>query len=204
MKCAVAIALLLTAPAFAGEAICNLGDSVTVGTGGATPYPTTLCATLADGSTCANLGVAGQTVAEIRARYCADCVFDRTCQVLMPMMGINSLRANVSAATIYVDYLVMLEDAWARGRRVVIISTTPAHLTAPQEVQRGLLNDSLAAWVVAKADAVRAIFVDMDPLLDADSDGELDSAPTDYNDDGIHPTAAGYNLIATTAAADGF
>ncbi len=186
------------APDATGGLKCFLGDSITVGTGGATPYPTTVCAELDDGSTCLNLGVSGQQIdGEICSRYCAD-VIGNACPVLAAMGATNDFRADKSAAQVFASFEPMLDDAYRRGIRVLVIATTPSGLTPEREAQRTILNENLSTWVDAHP---LATFVDVNGILDADSDGELDSAPTDYNDDGIHPTAAGYNLIGVGAAA---
>jgi lysophospholipase L1-like esterase len=153
-----------------------------------------------------NRGIGGQTTAQMLLRFRADVVELRPAAVVI-LAGTNDLAGNAGPASldqIQDNLASMAELARAHGIRVVLASLLPVSddkrdangqpLTRtrqrPTEKIREL-NRWLSAFAAAKGHAYLDYF-----SATADANGLL--LPT-LNDDGLHPSARGYAVMAPLA-----
>ncbi|MDQ8164571.1 MAG: SGNH/GDSL hydrolase family protein [Gemmatimonadota bacterium] len=140
-------------------------------------------------------GISGQTTPQMLLRFRQDVVALKP-SVVVILAGTNDIAGNTGPATIdmIVDNIVsMSEMARANGIRVVLASVLPV---SDYPWNRGLepapkiraLNDRLRRYA---ADS-RIVYLDYHtPMVDARG-----GLPAELARDGVHPTEAGYRLMA--------
>lgn len=168
------------------------GDSITDGWGhgeGTSFFP---------GKPYVNRGISGQTTAQMLLRFRQD-VIDLKPAVVVILAGTNDIAGNTGLATqemIEDNLRSMAQLAQANGIRVVLASVLPVSdypwrrgLQPAGKVRR--LND----WIREYAQASGAIYLDYYAAM-VNGEGGLDPR---LAADGVHPTAAGYALMAPLA-----
>jgi lysophospholipase L1-like esterase len=179
--------------------IAALGDSITQGNtaGVTTPWPAVLQTTLGGSWLATNAGYSGETATNQIARYGAG-LRRQGHGSLVVLLGINDLKADATAASVWSGLNSMLEQARVEGRRVVPVTLLPwkgyASWTQPREDQRLALNASILAWCTATGSTCVDAAADMD-----DGTGTLKAA---YDSgDHHHPNQAGHDRLATLVRA---
>jgi acyl-CoA thioesterase-1 len=189
----MAAALAMIAyPAFAGPTpvITMLGDSITAGYGlpAAAALPARLQAALARvgvSATVRGAGVSGDTSADGLARI--DFSVQADTSLCVVALGGNDLLQGVDPKATRANLEKIVRRLKARRIRVVL-----AGLTAPRSIGAGYARDFDAIFpALAKAEGV-ALYPD---LL-----AGVARAPALNQRDGIHPNAAGVEIIATRLA----
>src|SRR5205085_4941111 len=149
-----------------------------------------------------NRGIGGQITSQLLGRMKAD-VLDLKPQAVLILVGTNDLALNVPLLTIEDGYTMMGELASARGIKVIFGSVLPVS-DYHKDVNRAFemtkarppvfiraLNDWLKAYCAQRGYTYVNYF---DALVDAQ--GELTA---DMSDDGLHPNAKGYRVMAPLA-----
>lgn len=170
------------------------GDSITEGwgrEGSAAFFP---------GKGWLNRGISGQTTAQMLVRFPQD-VLALKPQVVVILAGTNDIAGNTGPSTqamIEDNLHAMVDLARAHGIRVVLASVLPVSDypwlpgTAPAPKVRAL-NTALKRY----ADAQQLVYLDYYTPM-ANAAGGLDPQ---LADDGVHPTAKGYAVMAPLAEA---
>ncbi|MFT4197901.1 MAG: SGNH/GDSL hydrolase family protein [Pseudoxanthomonas sp.] len=145
-----------------------------------------------------NRGISGQTTAQMLVRFRQD-VVDLHPEVVVILAGTNDIAGNTGPAT-----LAMIEDnlrsmaelARAHDIRVVLASVLPAsaYPWRPGYEPAAKIR-ALNAWIGDYARATGAVYLDYYAAL-ANAEGGLDPK---LATDGVHPTAAGYAIMAPLA-----
>ncbi len=201
--CSFAVAVVV-APALTAERFLALGDSFTFGTTSRAlereipgdTYVQKLEFLLRERYpdqpvTVANAGIPGQVMEQIEDRYPA-ALRQSNAQVLLLQGGANNLNADGGGAIN--DVVARLErvtrDAQGRGLAVILATLTPHRPgstkgTAPEAVRElnGRIRDLCRRYQTGCADLYAAFGNEQSPLIGAD---------------GLHPTLAGYDVIAET------
>jgi acyl-CoA thioesterase I len=180
-----------------------MGDSITDGWPLETAFP---------GKPYVNRGISGQTTAQMLVRVSPDVIALQPAAVII-LAGTNDIARNAGAQTLEMiqqNFMAMTELAKAHRIRVVLCSVLPitdaktgqknGDTGAPiiQSVQRPPADIlKLNAWIADYAKTSGAIFADYYAAT-VDSKGLLRAEDTN---DGLHPNAAGYALMAPVAAA---
>lgn len=140
-------------------------------------------------------GISGQTTPQMLLRMRAD-VFDLHPKVVVILAGTNDIAGNTGPSTLEMieDNLAsMAEIARANGIRVVLSSVLPVY---DYPWKRGLEPAprivALNAWMKAYAARSGAVYLDYHAAM-ADARGGL---PPELARDGVHPTDAGYRVMA--------
>jgi lysophospholipase L1-like esterase len=186
--------LALAQPAAGEKRVVFMGDSITQGwkIEGPDGYFA--------GKPYVNRGISGQTTPQMVLRFRQD-VIDLKPAVVVILAGINDIAGNTGPETleqIEGNLTSMAELASANHIRVVLCSVMPAFdfpwhpgLTpAPKVV-------ALNAWIKDYAAANRHVYVDYHSAMKDERDG----LPATLSKDGVHPTAAGYAIMAPLAEA---
>lgn len=145
-------------------------------------------------------GISGQTTPQMLVRFRQDVVALRP-KVVVILAGINDIAGNTGPSTqamIADNLMSMTEIAKANGIRVVLASVLPAYDfpwrrgigPAPKVV-------ALNAWIRCYAAQAGAVYLDYYGKM-VDSRGGLSP---EMASDGIHPTEAGYRIMAPHAEA---
>ncbi len=152
-----------------------------------------------------NRGIGGQTTPQMLIRFRQD-VIDLHPKVVVILAGTNDIAGNTGPMRledIEANYASMAELAHANNIRVVFSSVLPVHNYTPQSqnmyAQRSPqkileLNHWLKAYVTACADC---LYLDYFALM-VDGKGLL---KRELAEDGLHPNAAGYKIMAPLADA---
>jgi lysophospholipase L1-like esterase len=186
--------LSLAPPAAGEDRVVFMGDSITQGWKIEGPdgyFP---------GKPYINRGISGQTTPQMVLRFRQD-VIDLRPKVVVILAGINDIAGNTGPETldqIEGNLTSMAELATANHIRVVLCSVMPAFdfpwrpgLTpAPKVV-------ALNAWIGSYAAEHGHIYVDYHAAMKDERDG----LPAALSRDGVHPTAAGYAIMAPLAEA---
>jgi lysophospholipase L1-like esterase len=191
------------APPAAGETrVVFFGDSITdnwskTGYGGFFP-----------GKRYVNRGIGGQTTGQMLLRFRADVIANRPRAVVI-LAGTNDVAGNagpVSPETIQANLASMAELAGVHKIKVVLASLLPIS-DDKKDAQGTPLKRSVArppgtlkalnAWIAEHARARGHVYLDYFSAM-AGPDGMLKPA---LNDDGLHPNAAGYAVMAPLAEA---
>ncbi|MET0288330.1 MAG: SGNH/GDSL hydrolase family protein [Pseudoxanthomonas sp.] len=184
----------LPAPVAGQQRVVFFGDSITQGwgaTGSSTFFP---------GKPYVNRGISGQTTAQMLLRFRQDVIALKPAVVVI-LAGTNDIAGNTGPATqamIEDNLQSMAELAKAHGIAVVLSSVLPV---SEYPWQRGVqpagkvraLNAGLRAYAQTHDIAYLDYYTPM-----ANADGGLDAA---LARDGVHPTAAGYRVMAPLAEA---
>ncbi|HFK2919571.1 TPA: SGNH/GDSL hydrolase family protein [Stenotrophomonas maltophilia] len=184
----------LPAPASGQPRVVFYGDSITEGwgrEGSASFFP---------GKGWLNRGISGQTTAQMLVRFPQD-VLALKPQVVVILAGTNDIAGNTGPSTqamIEDNLHAMVDLARAHGIAVVLASVLPVSDypwlpgTTPAPKVRAL-NTALKRY----ADAQHLVYLDYYTPM-ANAAGGLDPA---LADDGVHPTAEGYAVMAPLAEA---
>lgn len=171
------------------ERVVFMGDSITEG-----------WASLADNPHYVNRGISGQTTAQMLVRFPQD-VLALKPQVVVILAGTNDMAGNTGPSTqamIEDNLHAMVDLARAHGIGVVLASVLPVSDypwlpgTAPAPKVRAL-NTALKRY----ADAQQLVYLDYYTPM-ANAIGGLDPQ---LAEDGVHPTAKGYAVMAPLAEA---
>ena len=175
------------------------GDSLTRGLGASTPggtYVSQVAPLLGPGWETRNLGIGGQMTMDVLADAATqiDSQFDASlnANVVCLWIGSNDIWQQLPANETYARIVEYSEDRQAAGFKVVVGSVMPRNLTPYAQTQRQELNALLREHWQEFADG----FADFaaEPRLQ----NYLD---TDYFADKVHPTDAGYAIVAPIATA---
>ena len=173
-----------------------LGDSITDGWNLATGFP---------GKPYVNRGIGGQTTAQLLVRFYPDVIALKPAAVAI-FAGTNDIAGNNGPQTLTMirqNVMAMVELAKVHDIRVVLCALTPVTdaKTAAPERGGGPINQTrqrpptdilkLNAWLKSYAQESGAGFADYHAAT-AGADGMLRAELTN---DGLHPNAAGYQLM---------
>ena len=147
-----------------------------------------------------NRGISGQTTPQMLVRFRADVIALKP-KVVVILAGTNDIAGNTGAST-----LAMIEDnlssmtelARVHGIRVVIATLLPvADYTDAEQTTRRPPPAILAlnAWTRAYAVREGLVLLDYFPVM-VDESGAL---KRELTDDGLHPNAQGYAVMAPVA-----
>jgi lysophospholipase L1-like esterase len=157
-----------------------LGDSITYGYPYGRRASWVAIAERACGKRLVNAGIPGDTTARLRKRF-APAVLAHAPRYVLVMGGTNDARAAILPRVVWANLDTICAAAWSHG--IVPILGLPPPLAGPEESLLQEYRSILGAY-----DAV----VDFcSPFLDAQ--GRLRE---DVLRDGIHPTRAGYQIMA--------
>ena len=156
--------------------------------------------TLFPGKSYVGRGISGQTTPQMLVRFRQDVVALQP-KVVVILAGINDIAGNTGPATqamIADNLMSMTEIAQANGIRVVLSSVLPAYDfpwrrgigPAPKVV-------ALNEWIECYAAQKGAVYLDYYGRM-ADARGSLSP---ELAADGVHPTEAGYRIMAPLAEA---
>ena len=168
-----------------------LGDSITDGWQLAQFFP---------GKPYVNRGISGQTTPQMLVRLFPD-VLDLKPAALIILAGTNDIARNtgpVTLAMIEENFQAITELAQAHGIKVILCSLTPvSDYTARKQTDQRPPADilKLNAWLREYAAKVHAVFADYYAAL-VDDKGMLREGDSN---DGLHPNAKGYELLAPVA-----
>jgi lysophospholipase L1-like esterase len=145
-------------------------------------------------------GISGQTTPQMLVRFRQDVVALRPTVVVI-LAGTNDIAGNTGPSTLEMieDNLTsMTEIAKANGIRVVLSSVLPVY---DYPWKRGLTPApkivALNAWMKEYAARVGAVYLDYHtPMSD-----ERQGLRAELTADGVHPTEAGYRVMAPLAEA---
>jgi lysophospholipase L1-like esterase len=143
-------------------------------------------------------GIGGQTTPQMLVRFRQDVIALKPAVVVI-LAGTNDIAGNTGPSTLEMiedNLMSMTELAQANGIRVVLSSVLPVYdyawrpglKPAPKIV-------ALNAWMKAYAARVGAVYLDYHTAM-ADARQGLRS---DLTRDGVHPTEAGYRVMAPLA-----
>jgi len=165
-----------------------------------------------------NRGISGQTTAQMLVRLYPD-VIDLKPAAVIVLAGTNDIAQNTGPETITMlqeNLMAITELAEKHGIRVILCSLTPISDYAAMPVgsgsppqttdgpRRKLVQSTarppsqivqLNEWIKSYAASVGAIYADYYSAV-ADGSGMLKEG---YSDDGLHPNAKGYALMAPVA-----
>jgi lysophospholipase L1-like esterase len=170
-----------------------LGDSITDGWDLARYFP---------GKPYVNRGISGQTTAQMLVRVFPD-VIDLKPAALILLAGTNDIARNTGPQTLTMvteNIQAITELAQAHGIKVVLCLLTPvSDYTPHKQTERRPPADilKLNTWLREYASRAGAVLADYYSPL-ADAQGMLREG---YSDDGLHPNAKGYELMAPVAEA---
>src|SRR5579884_1880352 len=170
-----------------------LGDSITDGWNLAEYFP---------GKPYVNRGISGQTTPQMLVRLFPD-VIDLKPAALIILAGTNDIARNTGPETLTMieeNFQAMTELAQAHGIKVILCSLTPvSDYTARKQTVRRPPPDILRlnAWLRDYAARANAVFADYYPAV-VDAKGMLRDG---LSQDGLHPNAKGYALMAPVAQA---
>jgi lysophospholipase L1-like esterase len=179
-----------------------MGDSITDGWRLTDSFP---------GKPYVNRGISGQTTAQMLVRMYPDVIALKPAAVII-FAGTNDIAANNGPQTLTMiqqNLMAMTELAQLHGIRVILCSVMPITdaKSAPPERGGGAINQSrnrppvdilkLNAWIRSYAASVKAGFAD----YYAATVGEDGFLRADRTGDGLHPNAAGYELMKPVAQA---
>ena len=168
-----------------------LGDSITDGWQLTQFFP---------GKPYVNRGISGQTTPQMLVRLFPD-VLDLKPAALIILAGTNDVARNtgpVTLAMIEENFQAITELAQTHGIKVILCSLTPvSDYTARKQTDQRPPADilKLNAWLREYAAKVHAVFADYYAAL-VDDKGMLREG---YSNDGLHPNAKGYELLAPVA-----
>jgi len=146
-------------------------------------------------------GIGGQTTPQMLLRFRPD-VIDLSPKVVVILAGTNDIAGNTGPASdqeIEGNLASMAELARAHGIKVVFSSVTPvsayhaAPNAAPQTTQRPMARiQAVNDWMKKYAAAHDGVYLDYFSAM-IDATGVLKQ---DLSNDDLHPTAAGYGIMA--------
>jgi lysophospholipase L1-like esterase len=153
-----------------------------------------------------NRGIGGQTTSQMLLRFRAD-VLAATPKAVVILAGTNDIAGNagpVALETVQGNLATMAELARLHGVRVVLASVLPIADDKKDAGGQPILRsgdrppatiDALNRWLVEYARTNGHVYLDYFTAL-TDAGGRL---KPEVNDDGLHPNAAGYAVMAPLA-----
>ena len=170
-----------------------MGDSITIGWRLEDSFP---------GKPYVNRGIGGQTTPQMLVRMFPD-VIDLKPAAVIILAGTNDIARNTGPETptmIEENFQAMTELAQAHGIKVILCSITPIADYGRAKMSEGrppadILK--LNAWIKDYAAKAHAVYADYFPVL-VDGAGFLKPG---ISQDGLHPNADGYKLMAPVAEA---
>ncbi len=140
-------------------------------------------------------GISGQTTPQMLVRFRQDVVALRPAVVVI-LAGTNDVAGNTGPSTqamIEDNIRSMVEIAHANGIRVVLSSVLPAaDYPWKRDLDPGPKIVALNEWIRQYASESGCVYVDYHSAL-AD---EYLGLPKKYTEDGVHPNAEGYRVMA--------
>jgi len=182
----------LAPPAKNEERVVFMGDSITDGWG--RQY-----STFFPGKPYVNRGISGQTTPQMLLRFRADVIAHQP-KVVVILAGTNDISGNTGPSTLEMiedNFKSMAELARASGIRVVLSSVMPVcDYIKPQTERRPPEKIvALNAWIKEYASKNDLVYLDYYSAMIDDS--KMFKRELTY--DGLHPNAAGYDLMAPLA-----
>jgi lysophospholipase L1-like esterase len=140
-------------------------------------------------------GISGQTTPQMLIRFHPD-VVDLKPAVVVILAGVNDIAGNSGPSTqkmIENNLAAMVEIAKANGIRVVLSSVLPAYdFPWKPGMQPAEKVVALNIWIKNYAQTHDCVYVDyFTPMAD-----ERQGLKAEYSVDGVHPTPAGYQVMA--------
>lgn len=182
----------LAAPKRDEARVVFMGDSITDFWGRDEPF--------FPGKPYVNRGISAQTTAQMLVRFRPDVIALQPRAVVI-LAGTNDIVGNTGPATLGMieDNLAsMSELARANHIKVVLASVTPVNDYAHADMTSGRPPTkilALNAWIKAYAQREHLVYLDYYPALLDDQH----ALRKDFSDDGLHPNAAGYAVMAPLA-----
>jgi len=183
---------LEAAPAVAGRVVF-LGDSITDGWDLAKYFP---------GKPYVNRGIGGQTTVQMVVRMHPDVIHLNPSAVIL-LAGTNDIAANTGPETLEMveDNIRAISEMAATHRiKIILCLLTPiSDYTKAKQTTHRPPEDivRLNRWIESYAPDVQAVVADYYSAL-VDDKGMLRDG---YSNDGLHPNAQGYELLAPVAEA---
>lgn len=147
-----------------------------------------------------NRGISGQMTGQMLLRFRSD-VIDLKPAVVVILAGTNDLAAGSDPSIIRLiegNLVSMAELARASGIKVVLCSITPVNDYVQSDMSKARPAQkilALNAWIKSYAEREHMVYLDYYPaLLDANH-----VLKKEFSDDGLHPNAAGYAVMAPLA-----
>jgi len=184
----------IQSPAPGEERVVFMGDSITDGWGrGAQPAP------FFPGKPYINRGISGQTTAQMLLRFYPDVIALQPKAVLI-LAGTNDIGGNLGPVTlesIEQNLMAMADMASANHIKVILASLTPVcDYHRPQTMTRPPEKiNALNRWI--KDYTARKHFTYLDYFNSTVDDKGF--FKTEITDDGLHPNAKGYEIMAPLA-----
>lgn len=170
-----------------------LGDSITDGWDLKRDFP---------GKPYVNRGIGGQTTPQMLVRMFPDVIDLRPAAVIL-LAGTNDISANTGPETLKMveeNIQAITELAQRHDIKVILCSVMPVsdYTKNKQTVHRPPADIlKLNAWLRTYADETHAVYADYYSEM-VDAQGMLKDG---FSDDGLHPNAKGYALVAPVAQA---
>jgi acyl-CoA thioesterase I len=181
--------LKLSSPAAGENRVVFMGDSITEGwhfTGADGSFP---------GKPYVNRGISGQTSPQMVLRFRQD-VIDLHPKVVVILAGTNDIAGNTGPMTLEQteDNIKSMADlASANHIGVVLCSVLPAFdFPWHPGMEPAPKVDTINAWMKAYAAEKGYVYVDYHTAMKDQRDG----LPVSLSKDGVHPTLAGYAIMA--------
>ena len=145
-------------------------------------------------------GISGQTTPQMLVRFRQDVIALKP-KVVVILAGINDIAGNTGPSTqamIADNLMSMTEIAKANGIRVVLSSVLPAYdFPWRRGIEPAPKVVALNAWLKCYAAQAGAVYLDYYSRM-VDARGGLSP---EMASDGVHPTEAGYRIMAPLAEA---
>jgi lysophospholipase L1-like esterase len=179
-------------PPAAGEArVVFMGDSITDSWARQTFFP---------GKPYVGRGISGQTTPQMLVRFRQDVVALQP-RVVVILAGTNDIAGNTGPSTIQMiadNLMSMCDVARANDIRVVLASVLPASdFPWRRGLDPGPKIVELNRWIRGYAASQQLVYLDYYSALI----GENLGMKPEYSKDGVHPTPAGYAVMAPLAEA---
>ena len=172
-----------------GNRVVFMGDSIT------DAWPARFASSFFPGKPYVGRGISGQTTPQMLIRFRPDVIALKPKAVVI-LAGTNDIAGNTGPSTLEMiedNLMSMTELARANGIRVVLSSVLPVY---DYPWKRGLEPAqkivALNAWMKSYAARVGAVYLDYHSAM-AD---ERQGLRSDLTTDGVHPTEAGYRVMA--------
>jgi acyl-CoA thioesterase I len=184
--------LRLGPPAAGEDRVVFMGDSITQGWNLEKSFP---------GKPYVNRGISGQTSSQMLLRFRQD-VIDLKPKVVVILAGTNDLAENTGPVTLEQvenNLMSMVQLATANGIRAVLCSVLPSihYWWHPELKDPAPRIVALNKWIKAYAAEKGFVYVDYYSAM-ADAAGGL---PRNLSPDGVHPSPAGFAVMAPLAEA---